>query len=164
MSDLIDRQAAINTLNDEFTITGKTNVIVVQDYIRRVNNRLHDLPSVQPNEASCWGCNCQKMERLKRQKTFSEMVHLHDSETHDKRTGTHACDLISRQAAIDDIKSRDPSKIWDIVDIEEWVNALPSAQPISENDLIELQDRYGDEVRFVVEDMLSGEGKRWTTL
>ena len=42
--------------------------------------------------------------------------------------------------------------------------ALEDAQPISENDLIELQDRYGDEVRFVVEDMLSGEGKRWTTL
>lgn len=41
---------------------------------------------------------------------------------------------------------------------------LPSTQPISENDLIELQDRYGDEVRFVVEDMLSGEEKRWTTL
>lgn len=38
-------------------------------------------------------------------------------------------DLIERQAAIDDIKSRDPSKIWDIVDIEEWVNALPSVQP-----------------------------------
>ncbi len=38
-------------------------------------------------------------------------------------------DSISRQAAIDDIKSRDPSKIWDIVDIEEWVNTLPSAQP-----------------------------------
>lgn len=37
-------------------------------------------------------------------------------------------DLIDRQDAIDDIKSRDPSKIWDIVDIEEWVNTLPSAQ------------------------------------
>lgn len=40
-----------------------------------------------------------------------------------------AMDLISREVAIDDIKSRDPSRIWDIVDIEEWVSALPSAQP-----------------------------------
>ena len=29
-------------------------------------------------------------ERLKEQKTFSEMVHLHDDETHDKRTETHS--------------------------------------------------------------------------
>lgn len=36
--------------------------------------------SAQPTEASCWGCNCPKMERLKVQKTFSEMVHLHDAE------------------------------------------------------------------------------------
>lgn len=46
--DPISRQAAIDALNDEFTITGKTNAIVVQDYIRRVNNRLHALPSAQP--------------------------------------------------------------------------------------------------------------------
>ena len=65
---------------------------------------IDNAPTVQPTEASCWGCNCQKMERLKEQKTFSEMVHLHDTETHDKRTETHACDLISRQAAIDRIQ------------------------------------------------------------
>ena len=41
------------------------------------------------------------------------------------------------------------------------LHEVPPAQPISESDLIELRDRYGDEVRFVVEDMLSGEGKRW---
>ena len=48
MADLIEREAAIDALNDEFTITGKTNVVIVQDYIRRVNNRLHDLQSAQP--------------------------------------------------------------------------------------------------------------------
>ena len=48
MDDLISRQAAIDALNDEFTIIGKTNAIVVQDYIRRVNNKLHELPSAQP--------------------------------------------------------------------------------------------------------------------
>lgn len=65
------------------------------------------LPPAQPTEASCWGCNCPKMERLKEQKTFSEMVHLHDAETHDKRTETHACDCISRKAAIDAAISAD---------------------------------------------------------
>ena len=47
MSDPIDRQAAIDSLNDEFTIIGTTNAIIVRDYIRRVKNRLHDLPSAQ---------------------------------------------------------------------------------------------------------------------
>ena len=47
MDDLISRQSAIDALNDEFTIIGKTNAIVVQDYIRRVINRLHSLPSAQ---------------------------------------------------------------------------------------------------------------------
>lgn len=56
MSDLISRQAAIEALNDEFTIIGKTNAIVVQDYIRRVNNRLHDLPSAQPEVIRCKDC------------------------------------------------------------------------------------------------------------
>lgn len=49
MDDSISRKAAIDALNDEFTIIGKTNAIVVQDYIRRINNRLHDLPSAQPD-------------------------------------------------------------------------------------------------------------------
>lgn len=38
-------------------------------------------------------------------------------------------DLISRQAAIDDLHGKDPSQIWDTADIEVWLNALPSAQP-----------------------------------
>ena len=38
-------------------------------------------------------------------------------------------DLINRQAAIDDLKDKDPSQIWDTADIEVWINSLPSAQP-----------------------------------
>lgn len=37
-------------------------------------------------------------------------------------------DLISRKVAIDDLKNRDPSQIWDTADIEVWLNALPSAK------------------------------------
>lgn len=79
-------------------------------------------------------------------------------------------DLISRQAAIDAIScdititGRQNAELVaaTIGAFADRIKALPSAGPISKNDLIELQDRYGDEVRFVVEDMLSGEGKRWT--
>lgn len=49
MSDLISRQDAIDALNDVVTITGYTNATVFQDYVRRVNNRLQELPSAQPN-------------------------------------------------------------------------------------------------------------------
>ena len=98
-----------------------------------------NLPSAQPTEASCWGCNCQKMERLKEQKTFSEMVHLHDAETHEERTETHACDLISRQAAIDahyEYCNKHPDAgfpVWSLKILED----LPSAQP----DLSEYSDK-----------------------
>lgn len=32
---------------------------------------------------------------------------------------------------------------------------------LSEEDLQEIKDRFGDYVRFVIEDMMSGDGKRW---
>lgn len=37
-------------------------------------------------------------------------------------------DAISRQAAIDDLKGKDPSQIWDTADVEVWVNSLPPTQ------------------------------------
>ena len=48
-------------------------------------------------------------------------------------------DLISREAAIDDLHGKDPSQIWDTADIEVWVNALPSAQP-TDADIQRMQD------------------------
>ena len=93
--DLIERQVAIDAFYKHPNIDWTT-----LDVLAKINA----LPSAQPTEASCWGCNCQKMERLKEQKTFSEMVHLHDAETHEERTETHARDCISRQAAIDALK------------------------------------------------------------
>lgn len=41
-----------------------------------------------------------------------------------------------------------------------WFEFLKSIPTVDIN-LQELEDRYGKEVRFVVEDMISGEGKRW---
>jgi hypothetical protein len=45
MNDLISREAARSTLNDEITITGKSNAIAVTDYVRRVERRLEQLPA-----------------------------------------------------------------------------------------------------------------------
>lgn len=52
MSDLIDRQAAIDALSDEITITGVTNAIIVKDYVQRVKRKLENLPSAQPERKS----------------------------------------------------------------------------------------------------------------
>ena len=96
--DLIDRKEAIYAVMagslSAATVFGRTEhgMTALKETIRAIK----ELPSAHPTDADCWGCNCPKMERSKEQKTFSEMVRLHDTETHDKRTETHACDLISR--------------------------------------------------------------------
>jgi len=48
MDDFISRQAAIGTLDDEITITGKSNAYVVKDYVQRVKRKLENLPSAEP--------------------------------------------------------------------------------------------------------------------
>lgn len=47
-TDCISRQAAIDCLQDEFSIHDKRDVITVQQYIQRVNMRLRTLSSAQP--------------------------------------------------------------------------------------------------------------------
>lgn len=42
--DLISRQAAIYALDDEITITGRSNAYVVKDYVQRVRRKLENLP------------------------------------------------------------------------------------------------------------------------
>jgi len=48
MNDLISRQAAIDALNGEIEITGRTNAEAVKGYVRLVKDRLERLPSAQP--------------------------------------------------------------------------------------------------------------------
>lgn len=87
MSDYIDRQAVIEIIQSMYPGMPRVPWMLkkwqeqYEPYIR-LETEIKALPSAQLTEASCWGCNCQKMERLKEQKTFSEMVHLHDAETH----------------------------------------------------------------------------------
>jgi len=46
--DCISRQAAIDALNGEIEITGRTNAEAVKGYVRLVKDRLERLPSAQP--------------------------------------------------------------------------------------------------------------------
>ena len=124
-ADTISRRAAIAEI-------ARWIGYIDEDMINRIQIGLNRLPSAQPTEASCWGCNCQKMERLKEQKTFSEMVHLHDAETHEERTETHSCDCISRQSTIDAFYKY-PNIYWTTLDVLAKIDALPSAQPERES-------------------------------
>lgn len=41
------------------------------------------------------------------------------------------------------------------------IKGMPSAGLLSEEDFLELRDRFGEYVEFVVRDMISGKGERW---
>ena len=56
MSDLIDRQEAINALDGEITVTGRANAEAVRGYARLVADRLKRLPSAQPDIIRCKDC------------------------------------------------------------------------------------------------------------
>ena len=56
MSDLISRQAAIDALDGEIEITGRTNAEAVKGYVRLVKDRLERLPSAQPEIIRCKDC------------------------------------------------------------------------------------------------------------
>ena len=56
MNDTISRQAAIDALNGQISVTGDINAKAVQNYIRMVNLRLHDLPSAEPEIIYCKDC------------------------------------------------------------------------------------------------------------
>lgn len=51
-NNLISRQAAIDALDGEIEITGRTNAEAVKGYVRLVRDRLERLPSAQPDTRS----------------------------------------------------------------------------------------------------------------
>lgn len=83
-ADCISRQAAIDAVLEliearrRWASDARGEINGLDAAMCEINN----LPSAQPSVSDCLGCNCPKMERLKEQKTFSEMVRLHDAETH----------------------------------------------------------------------------------
>ena len=62
MADIIDRQAAIDTLNATITITGERNALEVSDYIKTVKERLEELPSAEPEIIRCKDCKYRDPE------------------------------------------------------------------------------------------------------
>ena len=48
MDDLISRQTAIDALDDNITIQGITNALFVINYVKRVKQKLEQLPSALP--------------------------------------------------------------------------------------------------------------------
>jgi plasmid stabilization system protein ParE len=47
---MVSRQAAIDALDGEIEITGRTNAEAVKGYVRLVRDRLERLPSAQPEQ------------------------------------------------------------------------------------------------------------------
>ena len=62
MDDLISRQDAIDALDGEIEITGRTNAEAVKGYVRLVKDRLERLPSVQPEIIRCKDCRYYRWE------------------------------------------------------------------------------------------------------
>ena len=59
MSDLIDRQQAIDAFNtnvDELVVAGKENADSVEKYLNRVIDKIKELPSAQPEIIRCKDC------------------------------------------------------------------------------------------------------------
>lgn len=56
MSDLISRQAAIDALDGEITVTGRANAEAVRGYANLVCDRIKRLPSAQPEIIYCKDC------------------------------------------------------------------------------------------------------------
>ena len=59
--------------------------------------------------------------------TLNEAIEYYDKKVNCSEFPNNS-DLISRQAAIDELHGKDPSQIWDTADVEVWLNALPSTQ------------------------------------
>lgn len=108
--DLIDRQAALNEIAEWMLEYGALNEKRERDALQHVARGIKKLPSAQPEE--------------------------HTNE----RTKTHACDLISRQAAIDmaeESRSCNPHKVAEVARNHEYehrhfialLRSLPSVQP-----------------------------------
>ncbi len=65
--DSISRQDAIDAASE--------GCFELRGIFQEIRDRIMQLPSAEPEPSQCWRCNCPKI-----QKTFSEMVHLHDAE------------------------------------------------------------------------------------
>lgn len=54
MSDLISRQAAIEALEGEITVTGRANADAVREYAKLICDRIKRLPTIDPVKHGKW--------------------------------------------------------------------------------------------------------------
>jgi hypothetical protein len=71
-------------------------------------------------------------------------------------------DLINRNFAIAVIMEQ-PGNM-DKEKAKELLLRIPSENQLTKTDFAELRDRFGEYVEFVVQDMISGKGERWTKI
>lgn len=139
MSDLIDRQAAIKALkdaiNDSVVLTTQGDVYSHDDNyfgLWVALSIIQKLPSAQPEP------HVDIEFWRKRADFYSDMC-------------MNLIGEMGRGVEVESVKINENGI--------EFIKKQPSAQSIN---LQELEDRFGEYVRFVVNDMLTGEGKRWT--
>lgn len=92
MDDLISRQEAINALNDEITITGASNAYVVRDYVRRVKQKLENIPSDEPEIIHCRECRFGEVDNP----CFPDQYFCHHNGC-DWNLGDHYCGYAERR-------------------------------------------------------------------
>lgn len=95
MDELIRKQDALDAIHCDITVTGRQNAELVAATIGAFADRIKALPAVQPEKCT------------------------------EERTKTHACDCISRQAAIDAAKHAWAKGL----EPSQYIELLPSAQP-----------------------------------
>ena len=77
-------------------------------------------------------------------------------------------ELVEKQKILDLLREYDASNvrltgepISGIASIAADIEGLPAVRKLEDEDLLELEHRFGRFTRFIVEDMLSGAEKRW---
>ena len=83
-NDSISRQAAIDALDGEIEITGRTNAEAVKGYVRLVKDRLERLPSAQPDLSSYSDKLWRNAYERGRKDAMEEIIHCRDCENWDK--------------------------------------------------------------------------------
>ena len=117
MGDLISRQSAIDAIENVSCSDGNGISVLKCEAIDDVVRTIRNLPSAQPEERT------------------------------NKRTETHACDLIDRRMAIDALIERDANCG---IDSAKVIKALPPAQPEHETGTwIERNPQNSDKCRLI---------------
>lgn len=150
-TDAIDRQAAIDALMEKDKKLRNINWYdkpYAEGECRGIDEALSiisNLPSVQPQRKTDeWCADCKEYDQERHccprwNRVIRETLKDAQPETHEKRTETHACDCISRQAAIDALVNHSYPVRYDFgfTSIENGMTVTGIRQALSELPTIE---------------------------